>query len=74
MTGDDAGIQCAARRPVSGGRTGIAFIKCYLIDGHDGLHFDATEGIEWQATHLSGSGGHHLKYLVIHDHPVARRV
>ena len=55
--------QCAAQRPVSGGREGIAILKCYLLDGHDGPHFDATEGIEWAATRLQGCGGVHRDFL-----------
>jgi len=64
--------RCAAFRPVSGGRTGIAFLRCYLLDGHEGLHNDTTEGIEWQATRLSGSGGHHLKYLAYYTEGTGR--
>jgi hypothetical protein len=55
--------QCAAQRPVSGGRAGFAVLKCYLLDGHDGPHFDATEGIEWSATRLQGCGGVHQAFL-----------
>jgi len=60
---DDDGVQCAARRPISGGRLGVAILLCYLLDGHDGLHFDATEGIEWTATSLQSCGGIHLDAL-----------
>jgi len=54
------GVQCAAQRPVSGGRAGIAILLCYLLDGHDGPHNDVTEGIEWTATRMQSCGGIHL--------------
>ena len=60
MSPSDTGIQCAARRPVSGARSGIAFLLCYLLDGHDGPHDDVTEGIEWTATRMQACGGVHL--------------
>ena len=56
-------IQCAAQRSVSGGREGIAVLRCYLFDGHDGPHDDATEGITWSATRLQGCGGVHRDFL-----------
>ena len=56
-------IQCAAWRPVSGGRAGTAILLCYLLDNHDGPHDDVTEGIEWTATRMQGCGGVHLDAL-----------
>ncbi len=64
MTGDrEDGVQCAAQRPVSGGRAGLGILRCYLLDGHDGPHMDATEGIDWTATRLQGCGGVHQDQL-----------
>jgi hypothetical protein len=59
----EEGVQCAARRPISGGRNGIAFLLCYLLDGHSGAHNDVTEGVEWRATRMQSCGGVHLDSL-----------